>query len=131
EDSGAATAGRLVAPIGDSLTDSVGMAVSGAVALATGTISGGFGKAFGVAVLVGVVHSGPLAFAVGAVGGLVAAGAGFWFGRDAVTVALKEYELPAWLSKVVLSESRMRQVVDEGREKIRDTVRLQVTGAMS
>jgi hypothetical protein len=131
QDNGAATAGRLVAPIGDSLTDAVSVAVSGAVALATGTVSGGFGKAVGVAVLVGVVHSGPLAFVIGAVGGLVAAGAGLWFGREAITTALKEYELPAWLSKTILSESRMQTIVDDGRGKTRDTVRMQVIDAMS
>ncbi|HXC50924.1 MAG TPA: DUF2868 domain-containing protein [Candidatus Limnocylindrales bacterium] len=131
DDDGGAAAGRLVAPIGDSLTDAVGLAVSGAVAIATGTISGGFGKAVGVAVLVGVVHSGPLAFVIGAVGGLVAAGAGLWFGREAITAAVKEYELPGWLAATILSESRMQAIIDDGREKTRDTVRTQVTGAMS
>ena len=43
--------------------------MSAAVAIGLGTISGGFGKSLGVAILVGVVHSGPLAFVVGALVG--------------------------------------------------------------
>jgi len=82
-------------------------------------------------VLVGVVHSGPLAFVLGALGGLVAAGAGLWLGRDAISAAVREYRLPAALARAILWQGRLRKIVDDGRKKTRETVGAKVREAMA
>jgi hypothetical protein len=126
----AGTSASLVDSIGQGVADAISVAVSAAVAVALGTLSGGFGKALGVAVLVGVVHSGPLAFLIGAIAGLVAMGAGFWLGREALTAAVKEYHVPSRLARSILWKSRMRRIIEQGRAKTRDSVKTQIEEAV-
>jgi len=93
------------------------------VAVVAGTVSGGFGKALGVAVLVGVVKSGPVAWVVGAVGGLVMATAGWWLGRERLSRGIKQVSLPGAVARAVLWPGRLDRLLAEGRERCRTSVR--------
>ncbi len=102
----------------------VGSAVSGAIALVTATISGGFGHSIGAAALVSLLHTtGPVGFLIGAVVGFAAAGGAFYLGRDKAAAALKRVRLPAWVAKVILRARRLQRLVDEGRSRCQASVR--------
>ncbi|HXH82146.1 MAG TPA: DUF2868 domain-containing protein, partial [Candidatus Tectomicrobia bacterium] len=100
----------------------VGGVVSGAVGLAVGTISGGFGEALGIALLVGVVETGPVGWLVGAVGGIVVAGVALVAGRERLRQGVKVVPLPAAALKVALWSGRYERLVEEGRRKCRQSV---------
>ena len=97
--------------------------VSSSAAMVVGTVSGGFGKTLGVALLVGIVHSGPVAWVIGAVGGLVAAGATLWAGRTVLRQGIEDMHLPAAVLKVALWSSRFERVIAEGRTRCAESVR--------
>ena len=97
--------------------------VSASVAIVVGTVSGGFGHALGTALLVGLVHSGPLAWLVGAVGGFVATVAVFWVGRDQLRDGLKAVPLPAAVLKLALWRGRWDALLADGRRRCDVAVR--------
>jgi hypothetical protein len=117
----------VAADFGDRLGTDIGAVVAGvvstSVAMVVGTVSGGFGKSLGVALLVGIVHSGPVGWVIGAVGGLVAAGATLWAGRDALRQGIEETYLPAAVLKVALWSSRFERILAEGRARCAESVR--------
>jgi hypothetical protein len=118
-----ATSGALSGSLGHGLADTVSTAVGAALVVAGGTVSGGFGEAIGVAVLVGVLETGPVGWVVGALLGLLAAGAGWWLGRERLTESLRGVSLPATVVRTVLWESRMERLVTDGRERCAASVR--------
>jgi hypothetical protein len=118
------SAARLGGSLGLSLSAAVGTAVSAAVALAAGTVSGGFGKALGAAILVTLLGtSGPVGFAVGALGGLVVAAAGFALGRDSLSSGVRRIALPGALVRLALPSGRFERLVADGRAQCRRSVK--------
>jgi hypothetical protein len=112
--------------LGHGLADTVSAAVAAALAVVAGTMSGGFGEAIGVAVLIGILETGPVGWIVGALGGLLAAGAGWWLGRDALARGLKRVSLPASVVRLVLWQSRLDHLVADGRAHCHESVRERV-----
>jgi hypothetical protein len=74
-------------------------------------------------VLVGVLESGPVGWIVGALLGLLAAGAGWWLGRERLSESLRGIALPAAVVRTVLWESRMERLITDGRERCAASVR--------
>ncbi len=119
-----ATARDVGHRVGLRLTDLVASAVSAGVALAVGSLSGGFGKVLGTAVVVGLLHTtGPVGFLIGALAGLVGAGGAYWLGRDRAAGAVKRIALPGLAVRGLLGQARFTRLVDEGRETCRRAVR--------
>jgi hypothetical protein len=118
--SGAATA-AVGHHVGTTVAAGVAAAVSTAVGVVAGTVSGGFGHSLGTAILVGIVHSGPLGWVVGALGGAALAGAGFYMGRDWLIGNLKRVSLPRAVARAAIG--RVDQVKRDGRERCRRAVR--------
>ena len=110
--------------VGRRLTDLVASAVSAGVALAVGTVSGGFGKILGAAVVVGLLHTtGPVGFLIGALAGLIGAGGAYWLGRDQAVSVVKRVSLPGVVVRGLLRETRFARIIDEGRETCQRSVR--------
>lgn len=110
--------------VGSRLADLVASAVSAGVALAVGTVSGGFGKLLGAAVVVALLHTtGPVGFLIGALAGLIGAGGAYWFGRERAVSAVKRVSLPGAVVRGLLWEARFARIIDEGREACRSSVR--------
>ncbi|HEU4343033.1 MAG TPA: DUF2868 domain-containing protein, partial [Candidatus Binatia bacterium] len=105
------------------LTSLVTSVVSGSVGIAIGTISGGFGEALGVALLVGVVESGPVGWVIGAIGGLVATFGVLTLGRERLRQGAKDVPLPAAALKLGLWNSRYERLIADGRRKCDESVR--------
>jgi hypothetical protein len=109
--------------IGQTLNLTVGSAVSGAAALVTATLSGGFGKSVGAAILVSLLHTtGPVAFLIGAVVGLVAAGGALYLGRERAAAATKQVPLPAWAARLVFGRAWLERLIERGRSRSRASV---------
>ena len=118
--SGAATA-AVGHHVGSTVAAGVATAVSTAVGVVAGTLSGGFGHSLGTAILVGIVHSGPLGWILGALGGAALAGAGFYLGRDWLIGNLKRVSLPRAVARAAIGG--VDQVKRDGRERCRRAVR--------
>lgn len=119
--------GAATRDLGDSLgygiADVVGGAVAASLAVVAGSVGGDlFGPVLGIAILEGLIASGPVAWIVGALAGLLAAGAALWMGRDAVTRGLKQVTLPAIVTRTVLWPSRLEGIVADGRDRCRARV---------
>jgi hypothetical protein len=105
------------------LTSLVTTVVSGSVAIAIGTVTGGFGEALGVALLVGVVESGPVGWIIGAIGGLLATFGVLTLGRERLRQGIKDVPLPAAALKLALWNSRYERLIADGRKKCEESVR--------
>jgi hypothetical protein len=97
--------------------------VSSSVGVAVGTVTGGFGEVLGIALLVGVVESGPVGWVIGAIGGLVASLGVLTLGRESLRQRIKDIPLPAAALKVGLWSSRYERLIAEGRKKCEESVR--------
>jgi hypothetical protein len=106
--------------VGAGMATSVAAIVSTAVGVIAGGVSGGFGHSLGTAILVGLVHSGPLAWILGAIGGAALAGAGFYLGRDALRDGVKRVPLPRVVTRSSLW--RLDRVKRTGRERCQRAV---------
>jgi hypothetical protein len=115
------------AKIGGDIAAAVGGIVALAMAGVLGTVSGGFGEVIGVEVLVGLVESGPVGWVIGAVGGLIVAGAAFFLGRDKLRQGLETVPIPAPVLRVALWRRRFDRIVAEGRRKCSAAVREALT----
>lgn len=119
---------------GDRVTGALGTFVAGvvstSVAVVVGTVSGGFGQSLGVALLVGLVHSGPVGWVIGALGGFVAAGATLWLGRDMLRQGIENVPLPATVLKVALWSGRFERIIAEGRTRCAESVRQSLAAEM-
>ena len=105
------------------LTNLVATVVSSSVGVAIGTVTGGFGEVLGIALLVGVVESGPVGWVIGAIGGLVASLGVLTLGRERLRQRIKDIPLPAAALKVGLWSSRYERLIAEGRKKCAESVR--------
>jgi hypothetical protein len=115
---------RLGGALGQNLSAAVGTAVSAAVALAAGTVSGGFGKALGAAILVSLLGtSGPVGFAVGALGGLALAATGLALGRESLASGVKRVPLPGALARLALPAGRFERLAEDGRAQCHRSVK--------
>ncbi len=109
--------------VGTGIERTVGSALSGAIALAAGTVSGGFGKSLGLALVATLVGtSGPVGFLIGALGGLLAAGAAWLLGRERAAGALRSVALPASVARSLLWPGRLARLVAEGRARCHASV---------
>lgn len=116
------SSGHVAGSLGHRMADLLSGTVSAGVAVAAGTISGGLGKTLGTAIIVGLLHTtGPVGFVIGALGGLLIAGAGWWLGRDRLAATMKQTRFPSWLVRASLL--RFGSLVDTGREKCRAAVK--------
>ncbi len=115
--------GRAVAEeVGHRVADLIAGPVTAAVAVAVGTVSGGFGKVLGTAVLVGLLGTtGPVGFVVGALAALAAAGAGWWLGREELARSIQNVRLPPLVAQATLL--RLNTIVASGRERCHASVR--------
>ncbi|HWP65650.1 MAG TPA: DUF2868 domain-containing protein [Candidatus Limnocylindria bacterium] len=114
--------------VGNVLTTGFGSVVTGATAVVAGTVSGGFGHALGTALLVGIVHSGPVGWLLGALGGGALAGAGLYLGRERVREGVKRVTLPPFVAKLALL--RFRTLKKAGREQCVRDVRHAIAGEL-
>jgi Protein of unknown function (DUF2868) len=70
-----------IPPLGEGFTDAISLAISASMAVALGTVAGGFGESLEVAILVALFGTtGPVGFLIGAIVGLIM-GAGAWWWR--------------------------------------------------
>jgi len=128
-DSASSSAGTAVSEqVGGMLATSLGGAVTAATAVVAGTVSGGFGHTLGTALLVGIVHSGPIGWLLGALGGGALAGAGLYLGRDRLRAGVKRMTLPPFAAKAALL--RFRSIKAAGREQCVRAVRQAIAGEL-
>ncbi len=118
--------------IGQGYGDAIGAALTVSVAAALGTLSGGFGKTLGVCIISALLgSSGPIGFLIGAVIGVVAAGAAWHFGKDKITDFVETIDLPAAVIRASLWESRFEKLVEDGRKQCHESVKTQVEEQMN
>ncbi len=122
---------RSATHVGDQVSGHMATAVAGvvstSVALGVGTITGGFGEALGVALLVGLVESGPVGWIIGVVAGLLATGTGFILGWQKLRQGIKAVPLPAAAVKAILWKSRYERLVANGRKRCEEAIRETLT----
>jgi hypothetical protein len=101
------------------ITSGISLAVTAAVAAAVGTLSGGFGKVLGIAVISTLLHTtGPIGFIIGAFAGLLLGGGVSMLAKDKITDVVKNQKFPAFSTQLILRESKMNQTVEEGRAQV-------------
>lgn len=114
---------RSVKPIGAGFADAIGASVSASIAIALGTLAGGFGESLEVAVIVALFGTtGPVGFLIGAVVGLLGAAAVWWWGREKITEQVENISLPGRLVAMVLWQSRFDGLIRDGRVRCRAVV---------
>ena len=133
-DVGAASS-QAATHVGDRVSGNLAAIVAGtvstSVAIVVGTLSGGFGSSLGVALLAGLVHSGPVAWVIGAVGALLATGATFALGRDKLRQSVKSIPIPATALKVAIWTNRYERLIADGRKKCEESVRESIASQMN
>lgn len=123
---------RSVKPIGQGFTDAIGATISASIAVAVGTLAGGFGESLEIAVIVALFGTtGPVGFLIGAVVGLVVGAGAWWWGRDKITEQIESINLPSKLVGMVLWQSRFNRLIQEGRVKCHDLVKTRVNELLS
>ena len=123
---------RSVKPIGEGFTDIIGATISGSIAVALGTIAGGFGESLEIAIIVALFGTtGPVGFLIGAVVGLIMGAGAWWFGREKITEQIENVSLPSKLVGMVLWSSRFDRLIEEGRVKCHDLVKARVSELLS
>ncbi len=114
---------HLGGAVGREISNAVGAAVTTGVSLVVATLSGGFGHHLGAAILVTLLHTtGPVGFLIGGLGGLVAAAAGWYLGRERLTAGIKGVYLPRPLLRLALREGALDRLVVQGRQQCREAV---------
>jgi hypothetical protein len=120
----ATSAAGLSGEIGQRLARAIGSAVAGAVSMAVGTVSGGFGHSLGIAIVTSLLHvTGPVGFLIGAVTGLVLVGGAYLVGRERATDAVMNVRLPPIAARTALGTARLERLVAHGRERCHFAVR--------
>jgi hypothetical protein len=134
EDVGSASS-RASSHVGERVSGDLASLVAGtvstSVAIVVGTLSGGFGHSLGVALLAGLVHSGPVAWVIGAVGALLATGAAYALGRDKLRQGIKAVPIPAAILKVAIWNKRYERLIAEGRKKCEESVQESLASQMN
>jgi hypothetical protein len=123
---------RSVKPIGEGFTDAIGATISASIAVALGTLAGGFGESLEIAVIVALFGTtGPVGFLIGAVVGLIVGAGAWWLGRDKITEQIESISLSSKLVGMVLWQSRFDSLIQEGRVKCHDLVKTRVNELLS
>ena len=123
---------RSIKPIGEGFTDAIGVTVSASIAVALGTLAGGFGESLEIAIIVALFGTtGPVGFLIGAIVGLILGAGAWWFGRDKITEQIENVSLPASLVGMVLWQSRFDGLIQQGRAKCHDLVKARVGELLS
>ena len=123
---------QSVTPIGEGFTDALGITISASIAVALGTLAGGFGQSLEIAVIVALFGTtGPVGFLIGALAGLVVGAGAWWFGRDKITEQIENISLPGNLVRMVLWQSRFEGLLKDGRAKCHDLVKTRVGELMA
>lgn len=123
---------RSMKPIGEGFADAIGVTVSASIAVALGTLAGGFGESLEIAILVALFGTtGPVGFLLGAIVGLIVGAGAWWFGRDKITEQIENITLPSTLVRMVLWQSRFDGLIQEGRLKCHNLVKTRVGDLLS
>jgi hypothetical protein len=123
---------RSVKPIGEGFADTIGVTISASIAVALGTLAGGFGESLEIAIIVALFGTtGPVGFLIGAIVGLIVGVGAWWFGRDKITEQIENVSLPSTLVGMVLWQSRFDGLIREGRVKCHDLVKTRVGELLS
>jgi hypothetical protein len=123
---------RSVKPIGAGFADAIGASVGGSVAIALGTLAGGFGESLEVAVIVALFGTtGPVGFLIGAAVGLLGAAGVWWWGREKIVEQIENISLPGRLVAMVLWQSRFDGLIRDGRVRCREVVARRVNELIS
>jgi hypothetical protein len=119
--------GSAEAGVSDQFSRAIGVSVGAAISLVFAAVAGGIGEELGIAILAAVLGTtGPVGFVIGLIiGGLVAAGA-WWFGKEKITQTVDQVNLPAWLVRAALWESRFNKLIDDGRKQCEESVKTNV-----
>ena len=116
--------GQVGSSVSGKLSRDLAAAIALAVGAATGTLSGGFGAHLGAAILVALLHtSGPVAFLIGALGGVLVAAGALVVGRQRVREAVRGASLPGPVVRLALRRARFERLVVSGRERCATSVR--------
>ncbi len=111
----------------DMMTSGISLAVTAAVAATIGTISGGFGKVLGVAVISTLLHTtGPIGFIIGALAGLLLGGSASIIAKDRINDAVKSQNFPGFTTRLLLGESKMNRMIEEGRTQVYALIKRQI-----
>lgn len=123
---------RSVKPIGAGFADAIGASVSASVAIALGTLAGGFGESLEIAVIVALFGTtGPVGFLIGALVGLIGSAGVWWWGREKITEQIEAISLPGRLVTMVLWQSRFDGLIRDGRVRCRGVVTSRVNELLS
>jgi len=109
------------------MTSGISLAVTAAVAATIGTLSGGFGKVLGIAVISTLLHTtGPVGFIIGALAGLLLGGSASIIAKDKITDAVKNQNFPGFSTRLLLGESKMNRMIEEGRIQVYTLIKKQI-----
>ena len=101
------------------MTDFISMAVTAAVAAAAGTISGGFGKVLGIAIVSALLHtSGPIGFLIGALAGLLLGGGASVLAKEKITDIVKNQKFPGISTRILMRESKLKRAIEQARSQV-------------
>jgi hypothetical protein len=119
-------------PVSRDMTTAINITVTAAIAASLGTISGGFGKALGVAVISTLLHTtGPVGFLIGALGGLLLGGSAALLAKEKITGMVQDRNFPAFVTKAVLSESKLEKSIAEGRSQVYQSTKSEIEETLS
>jgi hypothetical protein len=109
----------LDASVTQKMTDFISVSVTAAVAAAAGTISGGFGKVLGIAIVSALLHtSGPIGFLIGALGGFLLGGGASVLAKDRITDIVKNREFPGIFTRILMRESKLNRTIEQARAQV-------------
>jgi hypothetical protein len=113
--------------LADPLSAAVGVSVAASISLTFAAVGGGLGSELGIAIISTLLGTtGPVGFLIGLMAGALAAGAALWFSKEALSDALMNLPLPGAVVKTALWESRFQKLIDDGRERCAESVRIEV-----
>lgn len=114
------------------MTKAISIAVTAATAATVGTISGGFGKALGIAVVSTLLHTtGPVGFVIGALAGLLLGGSASIMARDRITDTVRNRSFPGFSTRLMIGESKLNQTIDKGRIQVFTFIKAEVEEKLS
>jgi hypothetical protein len=103
------------------------VSVAASISLTFATVGGGLGSELGIAIISTLLGTtGPVGFLIGLCAGALAAGAALWLGKEALGDRLLNLSLPATAVKAALWESRFQRLIDDGRKRCEESVRVEV-----
>ena len=122
----------LDASVTQNMTDFISAAVTAAVAAAAGTISGGFGKVLGIAVVSALLHTtGPIGFLIGALGGLLLGGSASVLAKDKITGIVKNQNFPGFSTRIMMGESKLNRAVEQARSQVYTVIKTEAEEKLS